>query len=605
MENYKNLTDIWMVFDVIEKKHFLSHEVSAAINSLPKDNPEKQLCVYEVMAFDFAENCDRKEWNSYYGPQWTFAKKDTGEEMYVPDIRNVTEEMIAYWEERASIVQNPLLRMRYTGLVLEFKKKLFNKEPDYKSIKLAHITSLINVVDGDYCQYETITFDYAERALYLAIGFRNKELQELSVKAYYDAHKRHSGNDLYPGIWGRIFQSLIKHRDYFLEYENELLDEQLARYERLKKLALENGNKTDQYSHVLSEQIDLLADYYHLIGEGEKIEPLLDTMLDAIKASVPFRGGMWGQGMIQQLQARYRKYGFDKKANQLFVELSDLGEETLNELKATEFSVPLDKNRIKAFFDEALAGNSHEVLLYYLIQHLPRIEEEKHRLKERAEMSPLLDMISTYTIDSSGNTISRVGVGPDAERQKLYFFMYENMRFTIPFMHLHVTKMKEQEKMTTETMMELINGSELIGEDHKEIVRRGLDAYMAEDYLVCCHLLIPQLEAAIRRLFAINGSNIMRAKKNPEEGNEYLSLDSLLGTEEAIKYMGEDIANYFRNVLTDQYGWNIRNQVSHGLLASDNFNFGMADRVVHAFLMLGLFKKKEVVSEPNNKENGE
>ena len=448
-------------------------------------------------------------------------------------------------------------------------------------------------MEGDYCQYEIIAFDYAERALNLAIGFRNHNLQERAVKVYYEAHHRHSGNDLHPGVWGRIFQSLIKHRDYFRKYEKDLLDEQLSRYDRLKKLSLEKGDKTDQYSHVLSEQIDLLTDYYHLIGEKEKIEPLLDTMFDAIKTSIPVRGGMWGQGMIQQLQARYRKYGFDKKANQLFVELSDLGGETLSELKSTEYSVPLDRDRINAFLDAALEGTDRDVLLFFLLQYIPKIEEEKRRLRERAEKAPLLDLVSTFTIDSSGNTISRVGVGPDAERQKLYFFMYESMRFTIPFMHLHITKMKEQGKMTTESMMGLIKESELITEDHKEIVRRGLDAYMTEDYLVCCHLLIPQLEAAIRRLFALNGANIMRAKRNPDEGNEYLSLDSLLGSNEAVAYMGEDIANYFRNVLTDQYGWNIRNQVSHGLLATDNFNFGMADRVVHAFLMLGAFKKKD------------
>ena len=144
--------------------------------------------------------------------------------------------------------------------------------------------------------------------------------------------------------------------------------------------------------------------------------------------------------------------------------------------------------------------------------------------------------------------------------------------------------------MTTKSMMELLEESPLITDDHKESVRRGLEAYMNEDYLVCCHLLVPQLEAAIRRLFAINGANIMRPKANPAEGNEYLSLDSLLGSEEALQFMKEDLANYLRNVLTDQYGWNIRNLVSHGLLGTDNFNFGMADRVVHAFLMLGVFK---------------
>ena len=395
-----------------------------------------------------------------------------------------------------------------------------------------------------------------------------------------------------PGVWGRIFQSLIKYRYAFHTCEKELLAEQLSRFERLNNLALENGCKTDEYSHVLSEQVDLLADYYHLIGETEKIEPLLDTMFDAIKISTAVRGGIWGQCMIQQLQSRYRKYGFNKRANQLYVELSDLGEKNLSEMKLTEYSMNIDRDNINAFFKAALEGSDRDVLLCFIFQYIPKIEEEKRKLKERAETAPLLDLISTFTIDSSGATISRVGVGPYAEHQKLFFFMYESMRLTTPFMHLHITKMKEKGKMTTESMIELIKDSELITEDRKEIVKRGLDAYMADDYLVCCHLLIPQLEAAIRRLFALNGANIMRAKKNPEEGNEYLSLDSLLGSKEAVEYMGEDNANYFRTVLTDQYGWNIRNQVSHGLIASGSFNFEMADRVVHAFLTLSALKKE-------------
>ena len=104
---------------------------------------------------------------------------------------------------------------------------------------------------------------------------------------------------------------------------------------------------------------------------------------------------------------------------------------------------------------------------------------------------------------------------------------------------------------------------------------------------------VPQLEAAIRRLFALNGVSIMRQKQNPIEGSEYISLDTLLSSEDAISFMGKDIANYLRNLLTDQYGWNIRNQLSHGLLGTSSFNSVMADRVVHAFMLLGIFKLQE------------
>lgn len=592
MGQFTSFIDIWNYYDDISRRNFLAEEVSSTINSLPSDIQDGELFLFESIAFGFSENNHDNEWGTYYGPRFTYTRKDNGEEVYSPDIKMVTRGMMAHWEKRSLEVKNPLLKMRYTGLVLEFKKKLFNEEPNYKTIKLAHIEALLEVVGNDYCKYETVAFDFAERALYLAIGYRNKELQEKAVDVYYNAHLQHCQNDMLPGVWGRIFQSLIKHRESFSKYEKTLLDEQIARYERLYKLAIDEGQKTDRYAHVLCDQVDLLAKYYHSIGETAKIEPYLDSILEAIKKSIPVRGGMWGQGMIQQLQHRYRKYGFDKKANQLFVELSDLGAMTLGELKTTEYSIPLDTERIKAFLEEALEGSDREVLLYYLFQYLPRIEDEKKRLKDRAEQTPLLDLVSTFTIDSSGNTISRVGVGPNAEHQKLYFGMYENMRFSIPIMHLHVTKMKEAGKMTTESMMKLFEDSPLITADHIEIVRRGLDAYMNEDYLVCCHLLVPQLEAAIRRLFALNGANIMRPKANPAEGNEYLSLDSLLGSDEALQFMKEDLANYLRNVLTDQYGWNIRNQVSHGLLGTDNFNFGMADRVVHAFLMLCTFRKK-------------
>jgi len=61
--------------------------------------------------------------------------------------------------------------------------------------------------------------------------------------------------------------------------------------------------------------------------------------------------------------------------------------------------------------------------------------------------------------------------------------------------------------------------------------------------------------------------------------------------------MGEDITNYLRNLLTDQYGWNIRNQLSHGLWGAESFNSGMADRIVHAFMLLGVFKRQEIQSE--------
>ena len=58
----------------------------------------------------------------------------------------------------------------------------------------------------------------------------------------------------------------------------------------------------------------------------------------------------------------------------------------------------------------------------------------------------------------------------------------------------------------------------------------------------------------------------------------------------------KNIVAHFKNVFTDKFGWNTRNLLCHGVLPSNAFNDTLADRVVHSFLLLSLFK-------PINKED--
>ena len=99
MDTFASLTDIWKHFDDAEKKHFLAEDVSAAINSLPADTSNTNLCVYEAMAFGFSENNDGNEWGTYYGPRFTYKRKDSGEDVYSPDIKDITEDMMDHWNK--------------------------------------------------------------------------------------------------------------------------------------------------------------------------------------------------------------------------------------------------------------------------------------------------------------------------------------------------------------------------------------------------------------------------------------------------------------------------------------------------------------------------
>ena len=107
-----------------------------------------------------------------------------------------------------------------------------------------------------------------------------------------------------------------------------------------------------------------------------------------------------------------------------------------------------------------------------------------------------------------------------------------------------------------------------------------------KDYIVACHILVPLFESVIRNLAASTGHEVLRASGEPEEGNEYVSLEKLLGVLEQDDNEHKDIYVYFKNLFTDKFGWNTRNLLCHGALASSAFNNTLANRIVHAFLLL-------------------
>ena len=171
--------------------------------------------------------------------------------------------------------------------------------------------------------------------------------------------------------------------------------------------------------------------------------------------------------------------------------------------------------------------------------------------------------------------------------------MYQRMQITAMFLRLEVMKMIEQGTLSLDIVLEAFNGSPLIVKEQFGLFERGMKAYFEKDYIVACHLLIPQFESAIRRLVALCGGEVLQPDRDPKEGNRYISLDGLLDSEEVKNGLQKDVQLYFKNLFTEHNGWNLRNLTSHGLLQTSGFNSTVADRVVHAFVLLSQLKFSE------------
>lgn len=577
---YTTISEVWSYYDRLECQGFDAHDISCAIAQVPADGPDKTQRHYELFAFGFYTG-RKNDWGTFY---YYFNRPLT----------DITPEILSYWEQRATSVVNPLLKTRYTGLVLEFKKRVTGQNPDYKSIKIAHVEAIIDVVNGDYCKRELDTLAYVAHALKLANSFKNDNLRTSVVKAFYEAHKRMAAEDSHAGLWSKMVQSLIRYRKAFADYEGAIIQENIERLNRLEALALKEGGTTDSHAHTMAQQVEILCLYYHSIGEDDKIEELLDRLLEAMRAAIPARGGIWGQSMLERMQARYRKYGYDKKANRLYVDISKMGRMTIEEMKPMEIPFTVKKEWIDRLLEESLEGSLDEVMERYILNHIPIKEHEIKRQQKNAEQAPLLAMVTTMIIDEDGIPLNRIGGGKNTEEQKLHHSIYEGLSISAFFMQIVMQEIIDKKNLTVDAMMDMFKDCPLANDDIRALLERGFEAYLAGDDIACCHILVPQFEAMIRYLVLIRGGEVLRTAKDPVEGNEYFSLGSLLDSPAAKELLPEDVLLYFKVLFVSQAGWNIRNNLSHGLFRAKSFSRAMSDRVVHALLVLSLIKTKDI-----------
>ena len=123
-------------------------------------------------------------------------------------------------------------------------------------------------------------------------------------------------------------------------------------------------------------------------------------------------------------------------------------------------------------------------------------------------------------------------------------------------------------------------------EEYHSIILKGLEVFFEKNHIACCSILAHQIESVIRYLIVSSEGSIydqeMKLKPlgNLLRDNTFVSL-----------FDNNNIPNYFKIVLIDERGFNIRNLISHGYFPSEQFNENTSFLLIHLLLILSVFKK--------------
>lgn len=113
-------------------------------------------------------------------------------------------------------------------------------------------------------------------------------------------------------------------------------------------------------------------------------------------------------------------------------------------------------------------------------------------------------------------------------------------------------------------LLTILAHNPLVAEGREGLWAQGLYAGFVGDMPTAVHLLIPQLEHAIRRLLMGSGAQVSGVD---DAGVQMMfGLNTLLFNPKLKELVGADLTFTLQALLTDQVGPNLRNRMAHGLL---------------------------------------
>jgi len=262
---------------------------------------------------------------------------------------------------------------------------------------------------------------------------------------------------------------------------------------------------------------------------------------------------------------------------QLKREQVEMGAQALNEMKI--FTTEIDFGSLKEIAINAMQGKDILESLFAFIEISPILSAqylEKYVL-EIMKKDPLR-YTAQRTIYSRSGKIT--GIIPPLlsakdddyilamneasyEQAKLYyhFFVYGSI---MPALNILLSNCN----VTSDVLADMIKNSLIIPASRKGLWIKGLLAGFRGEYDVAIHLLIPQFEHGLRSYLDGQGEIVWNIDLATGLHSE-MSLNQLLDLATSKHVLGDDFN--LKCLLIEKSGFNIRNEISHGLVEEAEF----------------------------------
>jgi hypothetical protein len=512
---------------------------------------------------------DNSAWGTHFGP-WYSGQKPDGTTILDPDLKTLSGGTVDSWIARAGTVQNALLKSRYADVVWDLQRKLApDRGRPYRFAQMAADAYL--ELASSNANIHSVFF--LQRAISLAQQINDRGRAQKIV----DQMIALAGNATLqqPGIWvvafdhgfDKIHVTPTQHEEIVSQLEARLVDAANTR----------DGFRAEAASRRLAKVYRARGDRDNLVRVVRAAGDVYFQMAESASSSLAI-------GWLQPVIENYQQEGLRADADRLRVHMEKRARTVRDEMKQQSYEFSIDKQEVEDYLDTLIQGDNAHAALFRVVQRtLPAISETRRRMKEAAETFTAHRLVPTVLVGEHGHPVAALGSYEEDEDGRLINDLAQELGM-MPFLFWRgYQKVKEKFGVSTDELVNSLGESLIFKPDRLEFFVKGFAAYEAGDYIASIHILVPQVENLLRGLLELLEVPIT---KTVGGFTELKNLDDVLRDDRLKKSLDEQWWLVFKTVFSDKRGFNLRNEMAHGIAPVDAFNSTTAGLVLQSIVLL-------------------
>ncbi|WP_188349222.1 DUF4209 domain-containing protein [Staphylococcus aureus] len=546
---------------------------------------EAKLAQYEIEIFSLCEKNPILSKNKSEKRFVATISFDDGREW--PDIQKFTNDQIKYYEQRLNETNNLFLKVRYSDFLFEHgNKKITKTKYEISKCLLSCLVEILTYYSDDF-NYTSVLARLVEVSLLMG----DREKLEKAIELIYLKMDEFDYNNEYSYVYelSKLIREILKSKHKKIILENHLNKIIIV----LEKAIKNNFEDKNYYLHrVFCEELSQYRKF-DLISSERRSE-LKKEIGKSYELEAEYQQGRNNKSLLvkanflEKAMEKYMEIGEREKSNKMKILVKWTYEEyeNSNEMNLIRIPIEFPKEEIDKIIEGFISSDVQISLdkIAYSNDLIPKITVIEDLVDKLSKEFPLQGLISKGLLNDEKKVVETT----TEEDNKTINFNSNYMH------HLNINvelllkaifdKLISEFEISTEDFMQKFNKWELLDNKNVPFIEHGISRFLEKDYLSALHILVPQFESTVRRMFSKAGYSTTSIRKGNTQQevtfNEFLLRDDVKST------LGNDVHKLIQIVMVEQSGLNLRNEIAHGLIELSNINYTKCILVIYLFLIL-------------------